>query len=46
MGFNLYQSEAIYADMLRYSQYPDRLFIGTDAVKAALRAAIARQQGK
>ena len=28
------------------SQYPDQLFIGTDAVKAALRSAINRQQGK
>jgi spermidine synthase len=46
MGFNLYQSEAIYADMLRYSQYPENLFVGTDAVKSALRAAINRQQGK
>jgi spermidine synthase len=46
MGFNLYQSEAIYADMLRYSHYPEHLFVGTDAVKSALRAAILRQQGK
>jgi spermidine synthase len=46
MGFNLYQSEAIYADMLKYSQYPDHLFVGTDATKAAMRAAINRQQGK
>jgi spermidine synthase len=46
MGFNLYQSDAIYADMLRYSQYPDDLFVGTDQVKMALRNAIARMQGK
>jgi spermidine synthase len=46
MGFNLYQSEAIYADMLRYSRYPDDLFIGSDQTKMALRNAIARMQGK
>ena len=46
MGFNLYESEAIYADMLRYSQYPDDLFVGSDQTKMALRNAIARMQGK
>jgi spermidine synthase len=46
MGFNLYQSEAIYADMLQYSQYPDDLFVGSDQMKMALRDAIARMQGK
>ena len=33
MGLNLYQSEAIYADMLQYSRYPDDLFVGVDATK-------------
>ena len=46
MGFNLYESEAIYADMLRYSQYPDDLFVGSDEMKQMLRAAILRQQGR
>jgi spermidine synthase len=46
MGFNLYQSEAIYADMLRYSQWPNDLFIGSDATKQQLRAAIQKMQGK
>ena len=46
MGFNLYQSEAIYADMLQYSHYPDDLFVGSDATKQTLRAAIMRMQGK
>ena len=46
MGFNLYQSEAIYADMLQYSRYPEDLFVGSDATKQALRAAIMRMQGK
>ena len=46
MGFNLYQSEAIYADMLQYSHYPDNLFVGSDATRQSLRAAIVRMQGK
>jgi spermidine synthase len=46
MGFNLYQSEAIYADMLQYSQWPNDLFIGSDATKQQLRTAIQRMQGK
>jgi spermidine synthase len=46
MGFNLYQSEAIYADMLQYSRYPEGLFVGSDATKQTLRAAIQRMQGK
>jgi spermidine synthase len=46
MGFNLYQSEAIYADMLQYSQWPSDLFIGSDATKQQLRSAILRMQGK
>jgi spermidine synthase len=46
MGFNLYQSEAIYSDMLRYSHYPDTLFVGSDATRQSLRAAIKRMQGK
>ena len=46
MGFNLYQSEAIYADMLQYSQWPNDLFIGSDATKQQLRSAILRMQGK
>jgi spermidine synthase len=46
MGFNLYQSEAIYAEMLQYSQYPKDLFVGSDATLQQLRAAIMRMQGK
>jgi len=46
MGFNLYQSEAIYADMLQYSQWPKDLFVGSDATKQQLRSAILRMQGK
>jgi hypothetical protein len=32
--------------MLQYSRYPEGLFIGSDATKASLRAAIQRMQGK
>ena len=46
MGFNLYQSEAIYSDMLQYSRYPEGLFVGSEATKQALRAGIQRMQGK
>ena len=46
MGFNLYQSEAIYADMLQYSKWPSDLFVGSDATKQQLRSAILRMQGK
>ncbi len=46
MGFNLYQSEAIYADMLQYSRWPNDLFVGSDATKQQLRAAIQKMQGK
>ncbi len=46
MGFNLYQSESIYADMLQYSKYPEQLFVGPPAVQQAMRAAILRQQGR
>jgi spermidine synthase len=46
MGAHLYQSEAIYADMLQYSQWPNDLFVGSDATKQQLRTAILRMQGK
>ena len=46
MGLNLYQSDAIYADMLQYRRYPDELFTGSDATKQTLRAAIQRMQGR
>ncbi len=46
MGLNLYQSEAIYADMLAYSRYPDNLFTASASTTASLRQAIMRAQGK
>jgi spermidine synthase len=46
MGLNLYQSEAIYADMLVHSRYPENLFTGSESATASLRQAIMRAQGK
>jgi spermidine synthase len=47
LGLNLYQADAIYADMLRYvSKMPDDLFIATPQTREALYAGINRQQGR
>ena len=47
LGLNLYQSDAIYADMLTHAtRFPDELFTGSEATMQALRAGIARQQGR
>jgi spermidine synthase len=47
LGLNLYQADVIYADMLRnVNQLPKDLFVGSDATKNALFAAITRAQGK
>src|SRR5215203_4932843 len=47
LGLNLYQSESIYADMLKHAtRYPDELFTGSPATIQALKAGIARQQGR
>ena len=40
MGLNLYQSQAIYSDLLAYRRYPDNVFVGSDAQKAMLWEAI------
>jgi spermidine synthase len=47
LGLNLYQADAIYADMLRYvSKMPEDLFIASDATKQRLFSAIMTAQGK
>jgi spermidine synthase len=47
LGLNLYQSDVIYADMLKYAtRFPDELFAGSEATIQALRAGIAREQGR
>ena len=47
LGLNLYQSDVIYADMLKHAtRFPDELFAGSEATLQALRMGIARQQGR
>jgi spermidine synthase len=46
LGLNLYQSGAIYADMVGYAQNPENLFEGSEALKQALWAGIRREQGR
>jgi spermidine synthase len=46
LGLNLYQSDAIYADMLRYAKYPEDLFTGAPTTLQALQQAIQRAQGR
>lgn len=45
LGLNLYQADAIYADMLRYvTKPPDGLFVGSVETKRALAEAISRHR--
>jgi spermidine synthase len=47
LGLNLYQADVIYADMLKHvTTIPEDLFVGSDATKASLFAAISRAQGR
>ena len=47
LGLNLYQSDRIYADMLRYTErFPEELFNASPATLQALRMGIAREQGR
>ncbi len=47
LGLNLYQSDVIYADMLKYAtRFPEELFIGSPATMQALRNGVAREQGR
>lgn len=46
MGLNLYQSDAIYQDMVRYAGYPEQLFAGSPETLARLRAAVWRARGR
>jgi spermidine synthase len=45
LGLNLYQSDSIYADILRYKKFPEGLFSGSDASMRQLREAIASAPG-
>jgi len=47
LGLNLYQADAIYAEILRnVSKVPDDLFVGSDETKRKLTAAIFAAQGR
>jgi spermidine synthase len=42
MGLNLYQSEAIFSDMVRYRRFPEQLFLVTPEIRDELERAIER----
>jgi spermidine synthase len=46
LGLNLYQSDAIYRNMIKESQYPEGLFTGSASTLGALRAAVGQTLGK
>ena len=46
MGLNLYQSDAIYQDMVRHAGYPEQLFAGSPETLARLREAVWRSRGR
>jgi len=46
MGVNLYEADVIYADMLKYSKFPDEVFSGSDELMSSLREKIRIAQGK
>jgi spermidine synthase len=45
LGLNLYQSDVIYSDILRYKRFPEGLFSGSEASMRQLREAIASAPG-
>jgi spermidine synthase len=46
LGLNLYQSDAIYRNMIKESQYPDNLFAGSPQTLAALRSTVNQALGR
>ena len=46
MGLNLYQSDAIYQDMVRYAGYPEGMFTGSPETLARLRETVWRVRGR
>jgi spermidine synthase len=46
LGLNLYQSDAIYRNMIKESQYPDGLFTGSPQTLSALRATVSQALGR
>jgi spermidine synthase len=45
LGLNLYQSDEIYRDILRYKQFPEGMFSGSEATMTQLESAIAVAPG-
>ena len=43
LGLNVYQSDAIYTEILQYRRYPDGLFTGSDSLMQSLRWSIAER---
>ncbi len=46
LGAHLYQSDVIYAQMLRYADFPQGLFIGSDGMLGALEQAMRQRHGR
>jgi spermidine synthase len=46
LGVHLYQSDVIYADMLRHADYPEGLFVGSNGMITQLRQAISQMHGR
>jgi spermidine synthase len=46
LGVHLYQSDVIYASMLRHADWPDGLFTGSPEMIAQLREAMRREHGR
>ena len=46
LGVHLYQSDVIYAQMLRHADYPEGLFTGSEGMVTALKQAMRQQHGR
>jgi spermidine synthase len=46
LGVHLYQSDVIYAEMLRYADYPQDLFAGSEGMLTALQQSMRQQHGR
>ena len=46
LGVHLYQSDVIYAGMLRYADWPEGLFIGSEATMNQLRTQMRQMHGR
>ena len=46
LGLNLYQSDAIYRNMIKNSQFPEGVFAGSPATLSALREMVSSSLGR